>query len=203
MIKWANMSTNFFARHIGLLRGENLYQIKRGNNGISRNLAEMIVTAFPEINLLWILTGEGQMFSTPELKGGDIKYFDLDIEANIRNIENLEPQGVMVMPTQVDGDFAMLYSGRAMGNIIPPNSIVILKKIIPQAIIPGDECVIITKNVVTLRIVRFEATSPDSNIAYGDVLRLASANSEAFDDIRLNRSEIEVVYKVTAKLLIN
>ena len=29
VIKWANMSTNYFARHIGLARGENLYQIKK------------------------------------------------------------------------------------------------------------------------------------------------------------------------------
>ena len=43
VIKWANMSTNYFARHIGLARGENLYQIKRGNNGISLDVADRIV----------------------------------------------------------------------------------------------------------------------------------------------------------------
>ncbi len=39
VIQWANMTTNYFARHIGLSRGENLYQIKRGNNGISIDVA--------------------------------------------------------------------------------------------------------------------------------------------------------------------
>ena len=60
VIRWANMTTNYFARYIGLPRGENLYQIKRGNNGISRDVAERIVAKFPEIDLLWLLTGNGQ-----------------------------------------------------------------------------------------------------------------------------------------------
>ena len=61
VIKWANMSTNYFARYIGLARGENLYQIKRGNNGISLDVADRIVSKFPQVDKLWLLTGEGQM----------------------------------------------------------------------------------------------------------------------------------------------
>ena len=60
VIRWANMTINYFALYIGLPRGENLYQIKKGNNGISRNLADKIVTKFPEVSLAWLLTGEGQ-----------------------------------------------------------------------------------------------------------------------------------------------
>lgn len=53
VIKWANMSTNYFARHIGLARGENLYQIKRGNNGISLDVA----TASSPNSRRWINCG--------------------------------------------------------------------------------------------------------------------------------------------------
>ena len=56
VIRWANMTINYFALYIGLPRGENLYQIKKGNNGISRNLADKIVTKFPEVSLAWLLT---------------------------------------------------------------------------------------------------------------------------------------------------
>ena len=69
VIKWANMSTNYFARYIGLARGENLYQIKRGNNGISLDVADRIVSKFPQVDKLWLLTGEGQMFSDEKLRG--------------------------------------------------------------------------------------------------------------------------------------
>lgn len=56
------MSVNAFARHIGLPRGENLYQIKRGNNGLSIHVADMICEKFPEIDELWLLTGKNNMF---------------------------------------------------------------------------------------------------------------------------------------------
>ncbi|WP_230312189.1 hypothetical protein [Alistipes senegalensis] len=56
------MSVYAFARHIGLPRGENLYQIKRGNNGLSLHLADMICEKFPEIDELWLLTGKNNMF---------------------------------------------------------------------------------------------------------------------------------------------
>lgn len=66
VVKMAHMTTNGFARHIGLARGENLYQIKRGNNGVSFDVAERIVAKFPEVSKLWLLTGEGQMLKEPQ-----------------------------------------------------------------------------------------------------------------------------------------
>ena len=61
VIHWSNMTINAFARHIGLLRGENLYQIKKGNNGLSINVANLICEKFPEIDELWLLTGKNSM----------------------------------------------------------------------------------------------------------------------------------------------
>ena len=80
VIRWANMTTNYFARHIGLARGENLYQIKRGNNGISLDVADRIVEKFPEIDKLWLLTGEGQMFSDRHMRGAQIPFYNVDVE---------------------------------------------------------------------------------------------------------------------------
>ncbi len=54
-------SVNAFARHIGLRRAENLYQIRRGNNKISPRLAATIAHHFPEVSQGWLITGEGQM----------------------------------------------------------------------------------------------------------------------------------------------
>ena len=66
VIEWASMSINYFARYIGLPRGENLYQIRRGNNGISRDVARRVITRFPEISEVWLLNGSGEMFLKPE-----------------------------------------------------------------------------------------------------------------------------------------
>lgn len=63
VIKRSEMTANAFARHIGLPRGENLYQIKKGNNGVSLGLANRIVAKFPEVSKLWLLTGDGPMLN--------------------------------------------------------------------------------------------------------------------------------------------
>ena len=65
IIKWVGMSVNSFGREIGLSRSENLYQIKRGHNGISRDLAEMICKRYPQISKAWVLAGEGDMMLDP------------------------------------------------------------------------------------------------------------------------------------------
>ena len=61
VIKWTGLSINSFALTIGLKRSENLYQIKKGNNGISRDLAELITAKYPSVSKGWLLTGEGEM----------------------------------------------------------------------------------------------------------------------------------------------
>ncbi len=46
-----------------------MYDVIKGRNGISRDLAEKIARHYREINCLWILTGEGEMI-IPWEKGG-------------------------------------------------------------------------------------------------------------------------------------
>ena len=195
VIKWANMSTNYFARHIGLARGENLYQIKRGNNGISMDVAERIVAKFPQVDKLWLLTGDGQMFIDEKLRGVQVPYYDVDVEQGIRYLTQLEAQSSLVVPPVGKCDLAMCYSGRAMGALLPPGTVVLLKLIDRDAIIPGGEYVIVSRKIVTLRIVR--ATGD------GEKIRLVAGDKENYDDIILNVSDIMSVYKVKGKLIIN
>ena len=154
VIRWANMTINYFALYIGLPRGENLYQIKKGNNGISRNLAYKIVTKFPEVSLAWLLTGEGQMFVDEKLCGVQIPFYQVDVESHITRLDELAPDREMVIPQLTGCDLAMLYNGKAMGCSIPSGSIVFLKKMTPEEIIPGLEYVIVCQKIITLRIVR-------------------------------------------------
>ncbi|WP_418990858.1 hypothetical protein [Alistipes sp.] len=195
VIKWANMSTNYFARYIGLARGENLYQIKRGNNGISLDVADRIVTRFPQIDKLWLLTGEGQMFADEDLRGAQIPFYNIDVEQGIGLMEHLESQSSLIIPQLGDCDLAMTYTGRAMGEMVPSGTIVILKKVDREAIIPGEEYVIVSRKIVTLRIVR---------VAEGEqTLRLVAGDRENYDDILLNANDIVSLYKVRGKLIIN
>ena len=195
VIKWANMSTNYFARYIGLARGENLYQIKRGNNGISLDVADRIVSKFPQIDKLWLLTGEGQMFADERLRGSQIPFYDVDVEQGIGNLDRLEITCNLIVPPAGDCDLAMSYTGRAMGACVPPGTVVLLKAVDRDAIIPGEEYVIVCQKIVTLRIVR--AAEEEGKV------RLVAGDREHYDDILLNVSDIVSVYKVKGKLIIN
>lgn len=75
VIKWAESSTHKFALQIGLKRSENLYQIKKGNNGISLKLAQRITDRYPQINLAWLMMGEGEMLSQPQKRKPKIESF--------------------------------------------------------------------------------------------------------------------------------
>lgn len=195
VIKWANMSTNYFARYIGLARGENLYQIKRGNNGISLDVADRVVAKFPQVDKLWLLTGEGTMFADDRIRGVQIPFYRHDPEQGMPDVHHLESEGSLLLPMVGDCDFAMCYGGRAMGSLIPPGTVVLLKAVDFDAIIPGGEYVIVSRKIVTLRIVR--------TIEGEEKLRLVAGDRENFDDIILNNSEVTAVYKVKGKLIVN
>ncbi len=198
VVKWANLSTNSFAKHIGFTRSEALYQIKRGNNGISRKVAERIVEHFPSISLIWLLTGLGDMFSGPELKSCSRPLFNLNVEEAIRDVTSLTPDSYMVLPSSIDCDLAMLYLGRAMSSVTPPNSILLLKRILPDMIIPGDECVVVTKKLVLLRYIKINEATGDEHR-----FRLVAADSENFGDVLVETHEIESLFRVEGKILIN
>ncbi len=195
VIKWANMTTNYFACYIGLARGENLYQIKRGNNGISMDVAERIVNKFPQIDKLWLLTGEGQMFAEERIKGKQIPFYKTDVEAGVGTVDSLEADMKFIVPPFDDCDFAMYYTGRAMGRTVPSGSIVFLKNIGVKDIIPGNEYVVVCDRFSTLRIVRF--------IDGEDKLRLVPGDRENYDDLTIATDEITALYQVKGKLIIN
>ncbi len=194
VIRWANMSTNYFARYIGLARGENLYQIKRGHNGISLDVADHVVAKFPQIDKLWLLTGEGHMFAELD-KHRPIPYYKADSEKDIVRISELKPDDYLFLPMVGGCDFAMCYNGHAMGGVIPAGTVVLLRAVEPDAIIPGGEYVIISKKIVTLRIVR---ASDDESC-----FRLVAGDKEHYDDLLLDKSSVQKAYKVMVKLITN
>ncbi len=189
------MSINYFARHIGLPRGENLYQIRRGNNGISKDVARRVVTRFPEISESWLLTGEGHMFANENLRGAQIPFFRVDVERFATHTANMTPDELVVFPSLADCDMAMLYMGEAMAPRIPAGSIVFMKQIDAQTMIPGEEYVISTGKVITLRRVR--AAEDES------VWRLESYNRERFDDWTLPKSQVLQVWRICGRMLLN
>ena len=98
VIVWSNHTTNSFARQIGLSRAENLYQIKRGNYGISVRLADMIVAHYPQISKLWLLTGDGEMMVNDGRHSVILPFYDEDVCRATGAIGELLPVSDIVLP---------------------------------------------------------------------------------------------------------
>lgn len=192
VIKWTGLSVNSFALNIGLKRSENLYQIKRGNNGISRDLAELIATKYPSVSKGWLLTGEGSMFIDGHSSDSDsergVPYYGLDALTAVCSDSMPDPLFRINLPMFADGDLAALNIGTAMYPDIPAGAIVILKEWATRSVIPGEVYLIVTQYFKGIRIIRQERDS--------DRLVLIASNSEQYDPIVLSRDEIVKLYIV-------
>ena len=194
-MKWTGLSVNSFALSIGLNRGENLYQIKRGNNGISRELAGMISTKYPQISRAWLLAGEGDMFTDDTLKHVSVPFYDVDVEKYVTAPHKFASRGYVSLPTVEDADFGALYNGRAMEGSIPAGSMVLVCRVEPEGLIPGGNYVVVTDGFVMLRRVRRDVESGQ--------LRLMPSDVDNFDEIRIDPALVRELYAVRATVIRN
>ncbi len=142
------------------------------------------------------MTGEGAMFADNAENASTIPFYKADAEhAVYSELLLTSPDSNLLIPPVGGCDLAVTYMGRAMGTVIPTGTIVLLKAIDRDAIIPGGEYVVVCRKIVTLRIVRAADVSGKWRLVAGD--------RDAFDDIVVNVSDIKAVYKVKAKIIIN
>ena len=193
VVRWTGLSVNSFALSVGLSRGENLYQIKRGNNGISRELAGMIAAKYPQISRAWLLTGEGDMFTDQIVRRTSIPFYDTDIEKYIASPAHFTSKSYISLPTVDDTEFGALYHGRAMGEAIPSGAMVLVKKTAIENLIPGGDYVVVSDGFTMLRRVRRQAGSR--------LLRLLPVDTDNFDEIRIDAAEVKELYLVRAVVI--
>lgn len=196
VIKWSNMTTHSFAIAIGLNRSENLYQIKRGRNGISKGLAKRICTLYPQIDYVWILTGQGVMLrgvgSFDQPAAGAIA---TGVPSFIGDVTLLSTKGETSFESYFSHiscinncDHALAVSGCAMAPEVPAGSIIIVKRISKKYIVYGEIYLIITCNGALIREIK-----PSLNPEEVDMV---AKNRELFDPITIPLIEIENLYLV-------
>lgn len=192
VVKWTGLSVNSFALNIGLKRSENLYQIKKGNNGISRDLADLIAQKYPSISKGWLLSGEGDMFfeqHNPSLLSKGIPYYGTDAVIVLEGEEpSSDPSYYINSPSFSDCDIAATSLGTAMQPEIPAGATVVLKKWSVEAIIPGEFYLVITPQFRGIRVVRFTEES--------DRVLLLPRNTADYDPITVDKKQIAKLYVV-------
>ncbi|MFR3489295.1 MAG: hypothetical protein ACLTTP_08650 [Alistipes ihumii] len=189
VIKWTGLSVNSFALNIGLKRSENLYQIKKGNNGISRDLATLITTKYPSVSKAWLLTGEGEMFVeqvAASASQAGVPYYGMDILAAVDETVLPSPQFYISIPIFDNCDIAAQNIGTAMLPEIAPGAIVILKRWNVESIVPASP------TVVTEQFKGIHDTGREQP----SELLLLPANTQQYDPIVIGKSDIVKLFIV-------
>jgi hypothetical protein len=148
----------------------------------------MIVAKYPQISTGWLLTGEGEMFTDHTATQNAIPFYDVDIEKYIASPARYSARNYISLPAIDDAEFAALYTGRAMGEAIPVGSIVLVKRVEVEHLIPGGDYVVVGDRLTMLRRVRREADSK--------TLRLMPVDEANFDEIRIAGTGVKELYLV-------
>jgi len=197
VIKWTGLSTNSFAMAIGLKRSENLYQIKRGSYGISKELARLITVKYTVISRSWLLTGDGQMLLSDASGGqhvqpeGAVPFYSIDASrlAEISDMNELRPLYYISIPAFKGSDFAAMCAGASMSPDIPGGSTVVFKGVSMDILLPGEAYMVVTKEFATIRYVRTIENDPGS-------LLLVPCNEQDYDEMIVARQKIEKLFLV-------
>lgn len=190
VIQYFGLNVNSFAKEIGLNRAERLYQIKKGNYAISKNLASIIVSRFPDVNEAWLLTGEGNMLSAA-VDMAKIPLYNIGLDAFDADLSALPVTDELEIPILAGSDFAFVNPGEAMAPEIGNGSVVFVKKVDKEVVIFGDIYLILSSR---MNVVRYVRGLDDKS------WRLVAKNASNFDDITMSKAEVKAVYKVKGVL---
>jgi len=126
-----------FSEKIGLDRPQAIYDIQNGKTkNISAKMADKIISAFPEIDRSWLLTGEGNMLKPMETvfvkKSDGIPFYDMDVTAGITESfadVREEVQYYINYPPLNDCDAAFPVYGDSMEPDFYPGDVVLVREI--------------------------------------------------------------------------
>lgn len=197
VIEWSGRKTiSLFARIIGVERSESLYHIRRGNYGISHELADRITQQYGDIDRTWLLSGVGEMLKTTRDKSTELSYYKGSLESVISNLGSAEPYSKMVYPYYIDCDFVIRCESREMTDALCAATELFLKREDVDDIVQGNEYVVATDaGEVLWRKMRYAQNKKNT-------WRLVSRNREDFPDILLSHRNIKAAWRVIAKTTI-
>ena len=189
-------SINGFAMKIGLQRAENLYHIRKGNYGISDDLADRIIGYDPEIDRTWLLSGVGSMLKSDVINSEEIPFYIDEVEQVLPNLVAVEPSGYLTLPYKTNADIVVRSFSKPMSDTISAAQDLFLKRVDVDDVIQGNEYVLVLDrptDSVFWRRVRW-VRNDDCR------WRLVARNRDDFQDIFVDRSEVKEAWRVIARL---
>lgn len=195
ILAYTNHTAHSFAMSIGLTRSENIYHIKRGNFGISEDLAERIVRYYPEINPTWLLSGMENMLRHSEPKCTTAPFFEGDIRRILQSYNDITPNGMFHLPYACDCDIVVRTADKAMAMPGTAATDLFLKQSKVDEIVQGNEYIICTDKEVLWRKLRSVKSNPDE-------WRLVAYDRAAYPDTIVNKADIRDAWRVITRMTI-
>ena len=191
-------SINGFAMQIGLSRAENLYHIRKGNYGISEDLADRIIKQDAEIDRTWLLSGVGNMLRSEVIEPERVPFYLDEVEEILPGIACIEPSGYIQLPYKINCDLVIRSFSKPMSDTISAAQDLFLKRVDIDSVVQGNEYVLMlnhpTDNVIWRRV---RWVSKNSNR-----WRLVARNREEFPYLFIDRSEVMQAWRVISRLTI-
>jgi hypothetical protein len=183
---------------IGLSRAENLYHIRKGNYGISEDLADRIIKQDAEIDRTWLLSGVGNMLRSEVIEPERVPFYLDEVEEILPGIACIEPSGYIQLPYKINCDLVIRSFSKPMSDTISAAQDLFLKRVDIDSVVQGNEYVLMlnhpTDNVIWRRV---RWVSKNSNR-----WRLVARNREEFPDLFIDRSEVMQAWRVISRLTI-
>ncbi|MDR7797265.1 hypothetical protein [Riemerella anatipestifer] len=188
-----------FAESLGFERTDRIYNVLKGANGISSDLASIISDKYPDVIYEWLLTGKGEMLKSSEetpIKGEGVKvildaeikrtpsegtpYYDVDFAGGWNSDEIFSlgnPSFYIQSPDFRRAEFATNLVGNSVSKVIPSGAIIGLRQIEDwKTYFPTNELYgIITKNEMrTVKRVKRKKGDPNTLVLIPDPLEAYS-----------------------------
>ncbi|MCL1691960.1 S24 family peptidase [Elizabethkingia anophelis] len=212
------LSPQSFAKSLGFSRTDRIYNVLKGINGISNELAKIITEKYTNVDYNWLLTGEGEMFvnntNIEEYESKSISNSKYQIVENIEDIPkqfrnwvkpfypdmkvgaglelgnyNAPTKYFILVPFSEKVQFWVPVEGKSMLPRYNNNDLIGLSEIHYDGVFPGHNYVVALKSgSAHLKRVEFIKEKPDT-------LSLVSLNPE-YDPKEFYIDKIDKFFKV-------
>lgn len=202
ILEHTGLTPSVFAKKLGEKRPQRIYDIQTGKTKkLSPEIADKIISAFPDISRTWLLTGEGNMLNegaaTPTPPSDDkvttVPLLPISAQGGTLNdfvmaVKGLDCEKIISPIGKVD--FAITVSGDSMAPEYPSGSQVLIKKINERAFIDwGRTYVLDTCNGTVIKKL-MPSDSGDSA-----VVKCVSINP-AYPPFEVNLHDVYGIYRV-------
>lgn len=204
LLEYSKLNGKSFSEKIGLIRPQAIYDIQNGKTqNISVSMANKIISAFPEVNKSWLLTGDGEMLIKPEDKIAEksgIPFYDINVTASIAESFNDIPemsQYLISYPPLNDCCAAFPVYGESMEPDFFAGEVVLVKEITNvDSMLWGEPYLVITNaNCDNLRTIKNVYLSEDRC-----KFILRATNPRFSGDTIIDRNDVLKIFLIKGKI---